>query len=551
VIGVVILCQLAFLLAGCDWDLSGDEAEFWEWSRHLDWSYFARGPLIAWLIRLSTETIGGLSLRLTGSLMFAARVPASILGGLTAWGIFRLASLTTGSRRSALVTILLLPAIPALMLGGVLMTCDTPLMCLWTWSAVWVYRALHSDMPRAWVVAGLLGALGVLAKYTMLAFPAAVGLFLSLSAPHRRQLTRPWFWVMCLLTVVLGLAPIVAWNARHDWVAYGQLAGRMGLSSPANWGSVGSVLAFFGGDIAALGGIWWIAGLVALLATFSRVVGSQRTTRRPIAPSDSKDRSVTAGLLFLLCLWGVIWTACFATSLLGETEANWMVPGYVSLLILIGMRVDEALAARGARAKLYIACWCVSVAGVVAIHHTEWFYPAIARWVPASTKRWPAPLRLYDPTCRLRGHKLLADEVSKRLAKLEAERSSPFVLTATYALTSTLSFYLPGRPETYCLGWNYGMTPDPVNQHDLWHPNPRHEQAAFRGRAAIIVDDSNMPPDFANQMMAKGVFGHMDSIDRIFARDHGVVVGAWDIAVVRDYKGLAGYKQAPRRKARR
>ena len=109
----------------------------------------------------------------------------------------------------------------------------------------------------------------------------------------------------------------------------------------------------------------------------------------------------------------------------------------------------------------------------------------------------------------MRGHKKLAEEVAKRMAVLQAEGASPFVLTPTYALTSTLSFYLPGQPETYCLSWNYGMTAQPVNQHDLWHPNPRHEPAAFRGRAAIIVDDSNMPPNFANHMIEKGVFGQI------------------------------------------
>ena len=37
---------------GCDWDLCGDEAEYWAWSRKLAWSYFSRGPVVAWLIRL-------------------------------------------------------------------------------------------------------------------------------------------------------------------------------------------------------------------------------------------------------------------------------------------------------------------------------------------------------------------------------------------------------------------------------------------------------------------------------------------------------------------
>ncbi len=37
---LVTLCQILFLLIGCDWDFSGDEAEFWVWSRRLDWSYY-------------------------------------------------------------------------------------------------------------------------------------------------------------------------------------------------------------------------------------------------------------------------------------------------------------------------------------------------------------------------------------------------------------------------------------------------------------------------------------------------------------------------------
>ena len=72
IVGVMGL-QTVFLLVGCDWDFCGDEAEYWAWSRRLDWSYFSRGPLIAWLIRLATELFGGLSKWLTGSPMFAAR----------------------------------------------------------------------------------------------------------------------------------------------------------------------------------------------------------------------------------------------------------------------------------------------------------------------------------------------------------------------------------------------------------------------------------------------------------------------------------------------
>ena len=181
-----------------------------------------------------------------------------------------------------------------------------------------------------------------------------------------------------------------------------------------------------------------------------------------------------------------------------------MVPGYISLVVLIAMRVDRPLSRGGWKARACVAGWCFSLAAVIAVHHTEWFYPAIARWVPAPTKRWAAPFRLYEPTARLRGHQVLARAVAAKVQALQARGQSPFVLTATYGLTSTLSFYLPGQPETYCLSWNFGMTSAPVNQHDLWHPNPRHDPEAFKNRPAVVVEDSNMPPSYAWHMNREG-----------------------------------------------
>jgi hypothetical protein len=177
------------------------------------------------------------------------------------------------------------------------------------------------------------------------------------------------------------------------------------------------------------------------------------------------------------------------------------------------------------------------------VHHIEWFYPALASSVPAPTNRWAAPFRLLEPTARLRGHQVVARAVAEKVRALQANGESPFVLTATYGLTSTLSFYLPGHPETYCLSWNYGMTSAPVNQHDLWHPNPRNDPAFFKNRPMVIVEDSNMPPSYALHMYRKGVFRKFDSTERLIVRERGVIIGSWDIAICRDYQGLSNYKQ--------
>src|SRR4051812_12317734 len=39
-------------------DLAPDEAYYWEWSRHLDWSYYDQGPMLALAIRAGTLLCG-------------------------------------------------------------------------------------------------------------------------------------------------------------------------------------------------------------------------------------------------------------------------------------------------------------------------------------------------------------------------------------------------------------------------------------------------------------------------------------------------------------
>ena len=39
-------------------ELTVDEAQYWHWSRNLDFGYFTKPPLIAWAIALSTSILG-------------------------------------------------------------------------------------------------------------------------------------------------------------------------------------------------------------------------------------------------------------------------------------------------------------------------------------------------------------------------------------------------------------------------------------------------------------------------------------------------------------
>src|SRR6266581_607000 len=68
--------RIAYLAYDCPLDLAPDEAHYWDWSRHLDWSYYSKGPLVAYLIRLGCTLAGSWSRQLTATDVLAVRLPA-------------------------------------------------------------------------------------------------------------------------------------------------------------------------------------------------------------------------------------------------------------------------------------------------------------------------------------------------------------------------------------------------------------------------------------------------------------------------------------------
>src|SRR5207253_3150235 len=98
-----------------------DEAYYWDWSRHLDWSYHSKGPLTAWLIRLSCEFLG--------DTMFAVRFPAVVCGSLLLAGLYSLTLSVYQNDKLAIAVTALALTLPVIAAGSMLMTIDAPFTC--------------------------------------------------------------------------------------------------------------------------------------------------------------------------------------------------------------------------------------------------------------------------------------------------------------------------------------------------------------------------------------------------------------------------------------
>jgi len=118
-LGFAVTFHLWFIASG-RLDLAPDEAHYWTWSNRLGWSYYSKGPMVAYLIALST--------RLGGDTEFYVRLPAVILSAGTGLLTFLLARDVCGSARAGLDAVLTLGAMPLAQVGPILMTYDTPLV---------------------------------------------------------------------------------------------------------------------------------------------------------------------------------------------------------------------------------------------------------------------------------------------------------------------------------------------------------------------------------------------------------------------------------------
>jgi hypothetical protein len=510
--------NLLYLFMHCPIDLVPDEAHYWDWSRNLDWCYYSKGPLVAWLIRGGVELFGDVAIRVTGTGMPAVRIPAVACNVLLLIAVYILTVRSFRSDRLALVTVALLLTIPAIAVPAVLMTIDSPFLACWAWACVFTQRAVTDGGLGSWVAAGVVSALGVLAKYNMLIFPVCVGLFLITDSSRRSQFFQPGFWILCGLTTA-GLLPIVLWNAQHEWVGFRHLYTLSGLSNAGNPAKPFiNPLAFaeyLAGQIGVLFGYWFIAWAAAIV------------TYRPW-------RGVDLLVAFLWWASVPVWLVFAAAALKSRGQANWPAAAYVTGLVLaVGWAARQLSDPNPRYRRLALCCLTLAIVlGVtvgVVMRYPAIVRPTLAKLAGPPTPFQPTPVRKLDPTCRLCGWQELACAVDDIRDRIRAETGEePLLATDNWSRPGELGFYCRGNPRVYTFS---ALVGERHSQYDLWRPNPVADAQVFRGRTFVYVGTKNLPD-------AERIFDRVGLPVEVIASDGGVPVAAWYVWVYSGYRGV-------------
>lgn len=472
-VGGLLLFRLlydAFLAAGP----AGDEAYYWDWSRQLDYGYYSKPPMIAWLYAL-VDRVGG------GSL-FAIRATATLLGTLALLPLYALAA-DLFDRRTGWYAVLLGGLAPANAVLSYFLTIDAPLVFLWS-VALWMFWRCVSGRggSGSLILLFLALACGHLCKQMMMFFPVIAAIFL-LKREEQALKIRRGAIVAALFLSYLSLIPPLLWNARHGWITFQHTSHHFESRSD-------------GGNV-----------ILERVGDFFTFVGTQFGVLSP----------GTAFVLFSLCATGLL-----LLRRTGRAERFLLLFGVVPLAVMLLLALRQELQPNWA--AVYYISGFVLVAAWYAGHLPWAFPPAAWRKLLPVTLAFSIALSGYfyaappvfaalgkaghtaDPNRRLLGVEDFAAGLQPLRERDELTRGAFLLVIGHRDFASHLAFHLPDRPRVMNLDTRPGIN----SQYEMWNL----EQGPQRiGQDAILVlpGAKRLPKDLAAKFESVETLGEFET----------------------------------------
>ena len=420
------------MLQGVVWpvELTGDEAFYWDWSRHPALSYQTKGPGVAWAITLGT--------RLCGTTELGVRLFAYCASGVGVFAAGWLGALCASSRgwdaadqrRAAFGGAVAFASLAAFQVAGSVMTTDGPMLSCWTLATAAVVSARGracagrvGGATRHLMLAGVAVGVGFLFKYTIAL--ALLGLVVAVWRDRVLFRNARLGCVAALVLACAGILPVLVWNAQNGWVALHHLLGHVGLPEDRENASPWYATEW-----------WWVLECVALFAVlpgpflaaeFGRGVRLAWRDRRPGDGIAMWASLPVVGLYVLVALRT-------------RVEANWLLGAYCGLVGFVGLLfADPKLVAGPSWFRRGFLVRGVATMAVLLLAQ-----PLL------STVEATGWSRL---TRRVQGNAEFARAVAHLLAAEGLDSRFTPVVCNYYDRCGILAFYLPSHPIVRCASY--------------------------------------------------------------------------------------------------
>lgn len=307
IVAALTIARLVALFAS-PLELYPDEAQYWLWSRTLDFGYYSKPPVIAWAIWASTS-IGG-------NAEAWVRAPACLFQAGAAGFVFLIGRRLYGSG-VALAAVALYTLMPGIQLSSLVAATDAPLLFFLGASLLAYITFLEAEgRRRLWLAAAFGAALGMafLSKYA--AVYLVIGLVLhAIASADARRAWSPGLALTAAAALALVLAPNLVWNATHGFATFRHTAANAAWSGVQLF-NLGELGAFVGSQFGVFGPI--PLGVLAVGLWLA-------ARRRALDPRD----------LLLLCFTLPPLAIVMVQAFISRANANWSGAGYLAGAVLV------------------------------------------------------------------------------------------------------------------------------------------------------------------------------------------------------------------------
>ena len=299
--------------------LMPQDAYYYLYGQHLSLSYFDHPGMIGYVLRAFTD--------LFGQSIFVIKLADFIITSLTIISFYKLASYFLSKQKLQRAFILLTSTIFVSILSFN-STPDVPLLLFWTLSLNYLYKAIFEEKNKYWILGGIAMGLAFNSKYTALFLQIGLIGFLIFSNKYRKLILSPWVWTSIILSVIVTF-PVWYWNYQNEFASFVFQSSERTNSisefkiSPKN---------FFG----AIGHQMFLL-LPILFAVIS--VFTFKYIKRVVL----KFKVPQAKTLFLLAFFIPTFVGFFSLTPIYWVKLNWMMPSYITGIILAGMFISKKL----------------------------------------------------------------------------------------------------------------------------------------------------------------------------------------------------------------
>ena len=433
--GIVLIVAIRLAVAALT-PLSYDEAYYWLWSKHLAAGYYDHPPLIAFAIRAGTSLFGDTSL--------GVRFVPWLFSAAATWAVWRAGAILLRSETDALLAALIFNLMPMIGVEALVATPDAPVIAAAAFLLLALVKIEQTRRGTWWIGVGLAAGVGLLSKYTAFFLGAGILAWLAFVPKQRRWFLSPWPYFGGALALLM-FAPVVLWNAGHDWISFAAQFGRVGAG--------GFTLRFLGE---------FLGGQLLLATPFIAILG--------VAGIMVAARSRQSGLALLVAM--VVPAAVYFLwhSLHDRVQGNW--PSFLYPAFALAVAAAWGAISTGGVSRLMRATKAVALPVATLI--------LVAVYAQAL---WGVVPRVRDPISRLLAFEMkpVADEIETLRARVQANA----VVTTSYALTGWFSFYLPTHPPVVQLDERFRYVNEPAPPRDLFEgpllyvTEMRNDQAAL------------------------------------------------------------------------